>query len=79
MRRSHHSASSSPPARQKPEIAAIVGFDGVRRVKPIGPSALISRRRDRVGRLEVGAGAEGDAAGAGEHEHARLLVGLEAR
>ena len=43
MRRSHHSASSRPPASAKPEIAAIVGFDGVRRVKPIGPSSLISR------------------------------------
>ncbi len=43
MRRSHHSASSSPPARQNPEIAAIVGLEGVRRVNPIGPSADISR------------------------------------
>ncbi len=30
-------------------------------------------------RLQVGAGAEGDAARAGEHQHARLLVGLEAQ
>ena len=45
IRRSHHSASSRPPARQKPEIAAIVGLLGVRRVKPIGPSALIRRSR----------------------------------
>ncbi len=58
MRRSHHSASSRPPARQKPEIAAIVGLDGVRRVKPIGPSPLISRSSERLGRLQVGAGAE---------------------
>ena len=38
IRRSHHSASSTPPARHQPEIAAIAGLDGVRRVKPIGPS-----------------------------------------
>ncbi len=43
MRRSHQSAISRPPARQKPEIAAIVGLEAVRRVKPIGPSALIRR------------------------------------
>ncbi len=43
MRRSHHSAISRPPARQKPEIAAIVGLEAVSRVKPIGPSSLISR------------------------------------
>ena len=36
-RRSHQSASSSPPARQWPEIAAIVGLGEARRVKPIGP------------------------------------------
>src|SRR3954452_21389282 len=38
MRRSHQSASSRPPARHQPEIAARVGFDGVNRLKPIGPS-----------------------------------------
>ena len=43
MRRSHQSASSRPPARQKPEIAAIVGLGGVSRVNPIGPSAELSR------------------------------------
>ena len=43
MRRSHHSASSRPPARHQPSIAAIVGFDGVSRVNPNGPSGA-SRR-----------------------------------
>jgi hypothetical protein len=38
IRRSHQSASSRPPARHQPEIAAIVGFVGVSRVKPSGPS-----------------------------------------
>jgi len=38
MRTSHHSASSRPPARHQPLIAAIVGFDAIRRVKPSGPS-----------------------------------------
>ena len=36
-RRSHHSASSKPPARQWPEMAAIVGLGDSRRVKPSGP------------------------------------------
>ena len=36
-RRSHHSASSSPPAKHQPEIAAIVGFEARRRVNPSGP------------------------------------------
>src|SRR5881227_1517786 len=43
IRRSHQSASSSPPARHQPEIAAMVGFDGVRRVNPIGPAGSPSR------------------------------------
>ena len=42
IRRSHHNASSSPPARQNPEIAAIAGLEGVSRVNPIGPSAEVS-------------------------------------
>ena len=37
IRRSHQSASSRPPARQWPEIAAIVGFGEASRVKPSGP------------------------------------------
>ena len=36
-RRSHHSASSKPPARQWPLIAAIVGFGDASRVNPSGP------------------------------------------
>ena len=69
----------------QPEIAAIVGFDGVSRVKPSGPSRprlqpllgdplVVHRRRDR---LQVGAGAEGLVAGAGEDQDPRLVVGLE--
>ena len=42
------------PARHQPEIAAIVGFDGVSRVKPIGPvggrDAASKRRRSPSGR-----------------------------
>ena len=38
IRRSHHSASSSPPARHQPEIAAIVGFGEITRLKPSGPA-----------------------------------------
>ena len=43
MRRSHQSASSRPPARHQPEIAAIAGLGEIRRVKPSGPSSS-SRR-----------------------------------
>ena len=68
MRRSHHSASSRPPARHQPSIAAIVGLDGVRRVKPSGPSAPASRGANDVDVLEVGARAERDAAGTGEDQ-----------
>ena len=78
IRRSHHSASSRPPARHQPAIAAIVGLVGVRRVKPSGPSGSSRRAGERLDRLEVGAGAERDAARAGEDEHARVVVGLEA-
>ncbi len=35
--RSHHSASSIPPATANPSTAAITGLDKVRRVGPIGP------------------------------------------
>ena len=59
IRRSHQSASSSPPARHQPSTAAIAGFDGVRRVKPIGPGRVVDVEVDR---LQVGAGAEGLAA-----------------
>jgi hypothetical protein len=37
-RRSHHSASSSPPATACPWTAAITGFARTMRVGPIGPS-----------------------------------------
>ena len=37
MRRSHQSASSRPPARHHPEIAAIVGFGEITRENPSGP------------------------------------------
>ena len=86
IRRSHHSASSRPPARHQPEIAATVGFDGVSRLNPIGPSGRAATAsstsevslRARLGhRLQVGAGAERLWALAGEHQHPRLLVALE--
>lgn len=43
-RRSHQSASSSPPATAYPEIAAITGLLSVIRVGPIGPSPSGSTR-----------------------------------
>ena len=44
-RRSHHSASSRPPATACPLIAAITGFDSAIRDGPIGPSADMSGSR----------------------------------
>ena len=37
--RSHHSASSIPPATAGPSIAAITGFPSLSRVGPIGPNS----------------------------------------
>ena len=48
IRRSHQSASSSPPARHQPEIAATVGFEAVRRLKPSGPSGRCSSHSSMV-------------------------------
>ena len=59
----------------------MVGFEGVRRVKPSGPSRGSSRRGGPGGlgeRLEVGAGAEGLGVAAGEHQPRALVVGFEA-
>ena len=51
----------------------------VRRVKPSGPVGRVEALGEGLDRLEVGARAERDAAGAGEDQHARVVVGLEAR
>ena len=64
MRRSHHAASSRPPATHQPSTAAMTGFDSCRRVGPSGP---LGRRRGQV--RQVGAGAEGLLV-AGEHRDA---------
>ena len=68
-RRSHHSASSSPPATAWPSTAAITGFESSMRVGPIGPSPHVEL--DAVAaalghRLQVGARAERPA-GARQH------------
>ena len=44
IRRSHQRASSRPPARHQPSTAAIAGFEGVRRLKPIGPAGSSTSR-----------------------------------
>ena len=77
-RRSHHSASSSPPATAGPSIAAMTGLPRRSRVGPIGPGpALADGAAVALGqRLEVGAGAE-VAAGSGEHGDADVVVGVE--
>ena len=91
IRRSHHSASSSPPARHQPEIAAIVGFEAreageaERAVWPLVEPGVDRRLRvvaAEVGgalgeRLQVGAGAERLRTLAGEHQGAGVVVGLE--
>ena len=62
MRRSHQSASSSPPARHQPEIAAIVGFGEIRRREAERAVLELEPRGEALDRLEVGAGAEGQLA-----------------
>jgi hypothetical protein len=47
IRRSHHSASSSPPATAGPATAAITGFDSAIRDGPIGPSPSAATRLPR--------------------------------
>ena len=43
MRRSHHSASSRPPARHQPRSRRSSAWTGCRRVKPSGPSGASPR------------------------------------
>ena len=47
------------PRGRSPRSRRSSAWRAVRRVKPIGPSALISRGANVLGRLQVGAGAEG--------------------
>ena len=69
-RRSHHAASSTPPATHQPSMAAMTGLPSCRRVGPSGP---LSSQLGQV--AQVGAGAERRVV-AGEHGHAcrRVLV-----
>ncbi len=53
------------------------GLGGREAREPHRPLGRHQPSGERLGGLEVRAGAEGDAAGAGEHEHARPFVGLE--
>ena len=57
-RRSHHSASSKPPARHQPDTAAIVGFGEKQAGEAERALGHVEPRAQRVERLEVGAGAE---------------------
>ena len=77
-RRSHHSASSKPPARHQPEIAAIVGFGEASRVKPSGPSGRSSRGPSVSSAFRSAPAQNASSPAAGQHEHARLVVGDEA-
>ena len=74
IRRSHQSASSTPPARHQPSTAAIAGFDGVSRVVPIGPPGWSTSRSSA---FRSAPAQKACAAGAGEDEDARAVVGLE--
>ena len=44
MRKSHHAASSNPPAKQYPSIAAITGLPGSSFANPIGAVRAVSGR-----------------------------------
>jgi hypothetical protein len=41
IRKSHQHASSTPPARHQPLMAAIVGLPGSSSAKPIGPALYV--------------------------------------
>jgi hypothetical protein len=77
--RSHQSASSSPPATAGPSIAAITGFDNLRRVGPHRRVAALDTVIAAAGGylLQVGAGAE-DAAAAGQDGNRARRVAVEA-
>ena len=70
-RRSHHAASSTPPATHQPSIAAITGLPSCRRVGP--ERAAVAQPREVA---QVGAGRERLLV-AGEHRHAQRVVGVE--
>ena len=70
-RRSHHAASSTPPATHHPSIAAITGLASCRRVGP-ERSAVAQPRQV----AQVGAGRERLLV-AGQHRHAQRVVGVE--
>ena len=77
--RSHHKASSNPPATAAPSIAAITGLLSLSRDGPIGPkspSRSTGRTSPSCERLEVGAGAEG-AARPGQDRDVEILVRVE--
>ena len=70
-RRSHHAASSTPPATHQPSIAAITGLVSCRRVGP--ERTAVAQPREVA---QVGAGRERLLV-AGEHRHAQRVVGVE--
>ena len=76
IRRSHQSASSSPPARQWPLIAAIVGLGEASRVKPSGPPGASASSVSSAFRSAPAQKAP--LARAGEDEHVGVVVGAEA-
>ena len=78
--RSHHSASSIPPATAGPSIAAITGLSEPepRRAHRTELAVRLDRPRLAFGdRLEIGPGAE-RAASAGQHRDVDVRVGVEA-
>ena len=78
MRRSHHSASSRPPARHQPEIAAMAGLERDHPAEAERSARILQARGEALDRLEVGSGGEGDAARAGEDEDPGVFLRLEA-
>src|SRR5437763_512293 len=80
----------SPPAKRAAPAAPSSKTSGPAAASRASPSASgipspslaagqPQARRERLDGLQVGAGAEGDATGPGEHERARLVFGLEAQ
>ncbi len=79
IRRSHHSASSRPAGEREAGDRGDGRLGGRQAGEAHRPLRRGEALAEGLERLQVGAGAERDAARAGEHQHARLLVGLEAQ
>ena len=77
-RRSHQSASSKPPARHQPVIAAIVGFGEHHAGEAERPLRQVEPRAERLEALRSAPAQNASSPAPVSDEHTRLVVGDEA-